>query len=75
MAVRLPALHAGQPLPSGRFLVLIFSRGSADLRAIVQLEGFGQLKNPMTSLTIEHATLQLAEKCQKINKSEINMRG
>jgi hypothetical protein len=35
--------------PPGRFLVLISVRGSVDPRAIVQLEGLGKLKNPMTS--------------------------
>jgi hypothetical protein len=36
-------------LPTGRFLVLISVRGCVDPRAIVRLEGLGQLKNPMTS--------------------------
>jgi hypothetical protein len=49
MAVRLSALRAGRPLPSGRFLVLISVRGRVDPRATVRLEGLGQLKNPMTS--------------------------
>jgi hypothetical protein len=48
MAVSLPALRAGRPLPPGRFLVLISVRGGVDTRAIVRLEGLGQLKNPMT---------------------------
>jgi hypothetical protein len=39
-----------QPLPPGRFLVLISVRGWVDPRATVQLEELGQLKNPMTSL-------------------------
>jgi hypothetical protein len=49
MAVRLSALRAGRPLPPGRFLVLISVRGLVDSRAIVRLEGLGQLKNLMTS--------------------------
>jgi hypothetical protein len=44
MAVRLSALHAGRPLPPGIFLVLISVKGCVDPRAIMQLEGLGQLK-------------------------------
>jgi hypothetical protein len=44
MAVRLSALRAGHPLPPGSFLVLISVRGRFELRAILQLEGLGQLK-------------------------------
>jgi hypothetical protein len=58
MAVRLSALRAGRPLPP-RFLVLISVRGSVDPRAIVQLEGLGQVKNPMTSSEIDPATFRL----------------
>jgi hypothetical protein len=56
MAVSLSALHAGRPLPVGRFLVLISLRGGDDRRTIVRLEGLRQLKNPMTSWGIEPAT-------------------
>jgi hypothetical protein len=49
MAVRLSALRAGRPLPTGRY----------DPRAIVRLGGLGQLKNPITSSGIEPATFQL----------------
>jgi hypothetical protein len=59
MAVRLSALHASHPLPSGRFLVLISLKGKVDPRAIVRLEGSGKLKNPITSLQIEPVTFQL----------------
>jgi hypothetical protein len=45
MAVRLSALHSGQPLHPGRFLVLISVRGWVDPRAIVWLEGLDKLKN------------------------------
>jgi hypothetical protein len=50
MAMRLSALQAGHPLSPRRFLVLISIRDGVDPRAIVRLEGFGQLKNPITSM-------------------------
>jgi hypothetical protein len=46
-------------LPPGRFLVLIFVTGWVDSRAIVRLEGLGQLKNPMISSVIDSASLRL----------------
>jgi hypothetical protein len=58
-ALRLSALSAGRPLPPGRFLVLISVSGGVDPRAIVRLEGLGQLKNPMNSSGIEPATFRL----------------
>jgi hypothetical protein len=45
MAVRLWALHAVHPLSPGSFVVCISARSSVDPRAIVRLEGLGQLKN------------------------------
>jgi hypothetical protein len=63
MAVRLSALRAGRPLPPGRFLVLTSVRGWVDLRAIVRLEGLGQLINPMTSSGVETANSRLAASC------------
>jgi hypothetical protein len=43
MVVRLSVLCSGSPLPSGRFIVLIFVRGGVDPRVIVRLEGLGKL--------------------------------
>jgi hypothetical protein len=51
MAARLSALCAGRFLPPGRFLVLILLRGWVDPRAIVRLEGLGQLKKSTSSGT------------------------
>jgi hypothetical protein len=59
MAVRLSALRASRPLPSGRSLVLIFVRGWVDPRAIMWLEVLDQLKNPVISSGIEPATFRL----------------
>jgi hypothetical protein len=59
MAVRLSALSAGRPLPSGRFLALITVSGSVDPKDIVRLEGLGQLKILMTSLGTEPTTFRL----------------
>jgi hypothetical protein len=44
MAVRLSALRAGSPLLPRKFLVVISVRGWVDTRAIVWLEGIGELK-------------------------------
>jgi hypothetical protein len=44
MAMKFSALGAGHPLPTGRFLVLIFIRGCVEPRAMVRLEGFVHLK-------------------------------
>jgi hypothetical protein len=53
MTKRLSALSASRPLPPGKFLALSSVREQVDSRAIVWLEGFGQLKNSMTSLGIK----------------------
>jgi hypothetical protein len=59
MVVRLSALCGGSPFPQERFLVLISVSGLVDPRAIVRLEGLGQLKNLMTSSGIKPATFRL----------------
>jgi hypothetical protein len=56
MAVKLSASRAGRPLPPGRFVALISVRGLVDRRAILRLEGLGQLKSPVTSSGIERVT-------------------
>jgi hypothetical protein len=48
---------------SGRFLVPISARGWVNHRAIVCLEGLGQLKNPVTSLGMEPMIFQLVAQC------------
>jgi hypothetical protein len=53
MAVTLSVSSSSPPLPPGRFLVVISVRGLVDPRPVVQLEGLGQLKNPVTSSGIE----------------------
>jgi hypothetical protein len=53
VVMKLSALGAGCPLLTGRFLVLISVRGCVDPRVIVQLEGLGQMKNPVTLLGIK----------------------
>jgi hypothetical protein len=63
MVVRLSTLCASHCLPPGRFLVLISLRGWVNPRAIVRLEGLGQLKNPMTSLGIKTASIRFVAQC------------
>jgi hypothetical protein len=47
----------------GRFLVLISVTGWVDPRAIVQLQGLGLLKNPVTSSGYEPTTFWLTAQC------------
>jgi hypothetical protein len=64
--------------PPGRFLVLIPVRGGVDPRAIVLLEGSGQLKNPMTrdlsacSVVPQPTTLPRAERMGDIIQNNLN---
>jgi hypothetical protein len=67
MAVSLSALHTGRALLRRNIfllLVLISIRGRVDTRAIVRLEEFSKLKNPVT-FEIEPATLQVVAYCLK----------
>jgi hypothetical protein len=60
----MPVLRAGWlPFTPRRFLVLASVRGWVELRVIVQLEGWGQLKNPVTFLRIGPAIFQLVARC------------
>jgi hypothetical protein len=47
------------PFNRGRFMVLIYVTDCVDSRAVLQLEGLGQLKNPIVS-GIEPATFQFS---------------
>jgi hypothetical protein len=58
MAVRLSPLHSDPFYTPGRFLVLISVRDRVDYRAIVRLEGLGDLENLTTSPVIELATFR-----------------
>jgi hypothetical protein len=50
------------PLPPGMLLVLIFTRGWVDPRAMVRSEGNMSLKNPVTPPGIDRGTVRLVEK-------------
>jgi hypothetical protein len=66
MALRLFASRAHRPLPPERFVVLISVRGCVTTRAIVRLEGLGELKYLMISSGIKPATLRLVAQCPNV---------
>jgi len=57
------------PLPPGMFLVLIFTRGWVDPRAMVRSEGNMSLKNPVTPPEIDPGTVRLV--AQRLNHYSI----
>ena len=57
--VRLPASRTGRLYPQEMFLVLIFTRGWVDPRAMVRSEGNMSLKNPVTPPAIDRGTVRL----------------
>jgi hypothetical protein len=65
------ALRASHPLPPGRFLVLISVRSRVDPRAIVWLEGLGEMKSPVTSSGSEPVTFRLV-KCMEERRVQIH---
>jgi hypothetical protein len=66
MMVRLSDLRDGHLLTPIRFLVLISVRSWVVPRAILRIEWLGKLKNPMTLLGIEPATVWLVT--QRLNQ-------
>jgi hypothetical protein len=76
MAVKLPDLRDGRPLPLEGFLILISVRGSVDLRAVVRLEGLGELKTrardlPAGSILPQPTTLPRAASGTVANSYEM----
>jgi hypothetical protein len=64
MAVRLSALGSFRALPPGSFLVLISARGWVDSRAVMRLEGLGQLQKSISS-ALDPATFRVVAQCLK----------
>jgi hypothetical protein len=65
IAVRLSALSTSCPLVPGRSPGPISVRGSVDPRAIVQLEGLGQLETAVTESGIKLQTIRFVAECLK----------
>jgi hypothetical protein len=63
--VRLSASRTGRLYPQEMFLVLVFTRGWVDPRAMVRSEGNMSLKNPVTSPGIDSRTVRLV--AQRLN--------
>ena len=63
--VRLSASRTGRLYPQEIFLVLIFTRGWVDPRAMVRSEGILSLKNPVTPLGVDPGTVWLV--AQRLN--------
>jgi len=63
--VRSSASRTDRLYPQETFLVLIFTRGWVDLRAMVRSEGNVSLKNPLTPPGIDPGTVQLV--AQRLN--------
>ena len=57
--VRLSVSRTGRLYLQKMFLVLIFTRGWVDLKAMVRSEGNMSLKNPVTLPGIDPATFQI----------------
>jgi hypothetical protein len=65
--VSLSASRTGPLYPQEMFLVLIFTSGSVDPRAMVRSEGNMSLKNPVTPPGIDPGTVRLV--AQRLNHS------
>jgi hypothetical protein len=70
MKVWLSASSDGRPLSPRKIPGAHFCRGWVDPKAIVQLEGLGQLKNSMTSSGMEPASFRLVAYC--LNQISVN---